>query len=84
MSRQHATPEDYALIFEQHRVGQKILDDLVARFGRRKGAGKDGISRVLDTFEYEGQRQVLDFICSRINEANGVDDNADIEASFDE
>lgn len=81
---QIATPDDYAAIFEQHKTGQKILDDLVRRFGRRANGAKDGISRVLDTFEYQGQREVLDFICLRINQANGVEDNEDIEASIDE
>jgi hypothetical protein len=79
-----ATKEDYALIFESHKVGQKILEDLTRRFAHRSKSADDGIGRVLDTFEYQGQRNVLDFICLRISQANGVDDYEDIEVSTDE
>ena len=69
-----ASPQDYADIFETHRTGQKIYEDLVARFGMVRNQG-DGIDRILNTFEYQGQRKVIEFITRRINQANGVDDN---------
>ena len=81
---QKATPEDYAFIFEQHRVGKKVLDDLITRFAYRKTRAGDGIGRVLDTFEYEGQRNVIDFIASRIEKANEVKVDDDIQVSVDE
>ena len=78
---ERATADDYAHIFEG-RVGGKILDDLTRRFARRKHS--TGIDRILDTAEYNGQRNVLDFINNQINLANGVDDDADIKAQIDE
>lgn len=81
---QKATPEDYALIFEQHRVGQKILDDLITRFARRGGNKTDGISRVLDTFEYQGQRNIIDFIALRIEQSNVGNNDEHTQVSIDE
>lgn len=69
-----ATPQDYADIFEDHRTGQKIYEDLIARFGMVRGQAT-GIDRVLNTFEYQGQRKVIEFITRRINQANGVDND---------
>lgn len=66
-----ATPEDYKLIFEDHRVGQKIFEDLLLRFGRLP-AKEGGIDRVLNQFEYSGQRRVIDHIALRIDQANGT------------
>ena len=80
-----ATPEDYALIFESHRVGQKILEDLIARFGHTR-SHSEGIDRILDTFEKAGQRKVVDYIALQINKSHGVRDyaNEDITVSVDE
>lgn len=77
-----ATPDDYALIFDVNRTGQKILDDLLKRFANKR-RGNEGINRILDTFEYQGQRNVLDYIVTQINKANGVNDDSDITADFD-
>lgn len=82
--QQKATPEDYALIFETHKVGQRVLDDLITRFARRGGGQKDGITRVLDTFEYQGQRNIIDFIALRIEQSNEVKNESDIQVSVDE
>lgn len=69
-----ATPEDYSLIFESSRIGQKIYADLLARFGRIP-SNSSGIDRILDQFQYAGQRKVIEFITLRINQANGVQEN---------
>ncbi len=69
-----ATPEDYQLIFEVHKTGQRIFEDLIQRFGRVPGKA-EGIDRVLDQFEYAGQRKVIEYITLRINQANGVDND---------
>ncbi len=69
-----ATPKDYELIFEDNKTGQKIYDDLVARFGKIPDKS-NGIDRVLDQFQYAGQRKVIEFITMRINQANGVEEN---------
>jgi hypothetical protein len=66
-----ATPEDYKMIFEEHRVGQKVFEDLLLRFGSLP-VKDGGIDRILNQFEYSGQRRVIDHIALRIDQANGV------------
>lgn len=81
---QTATPEDYALIFETNKIGQRILDDLIKRFAYESSNHTDGLSRILNTFEEKGSRRPIDFIVLQINRANGVNDNEDIHVSSDE
>lgn len=71
-----ATPEDYQLIFEDHKVGQKIFEDLLLRFGSLPPK-QGGLDRVLNQFEYAGQRRVIDYIALRLDQANGVRSNGD-------
>lgn len=78
-----ATPEDYKLIFEDHRVGRLIYDDLINRFGAMP-AKQGGLDRILDQFEYSGKRRVIEFITLRINQANGVKDDEMVEIPVDE
>lgn len=68
---QVATPEEYKQIFEDNRIGQKVFEDLILRFGSLP-AKSGGIDRVLNHFEYSGQRRVIDHIALRIDQANGV------------
>jgi hypothetical protein len=68
------TPQDYADLFEIDKRGQRILDDLIARFVR-PSVTDGGIDAVLKTYERLGQRKPLDFITSMINRANGVADD---------
>lgn len=70
-------PEDYKLIFEDNRTGQKIFEDLLLKFGRLP-AKEGGIDRVLNQFEYSGQRRVIDFIALRIDQANGLKNQGEI------
>ena len=77
-----AKPDDYALIFEVNKTGQKVLDDLIKRFAN-KGNGGAGIDRILNTFEYQGQRNVLDYIINQVNKANGVNDDSEITVELD-
>ena len=67
------TPQDYALIFDDHRIGAAILEDLILRF--TKPIKSTGIDRVLDSAVVQGRREVLDFILMRINQSNGVKDD---------
>lgn len=71
------TPEDYKLIFEDNRTGQKIFDDLVQRFGALPEK-QGGLDRVLNQFEYSGQRRIIDFIALRIDQANGARSNGEV------
>ena len=70
------TPDDYRDLFEIDRRGQRILEDLIARFVR-PAVTDGGIDAVLKTFERQGQRKPLDFIMQQINRANGAPDNND-------
>lgn len=73
------TPEDYKMVFEDHRVGAALLEDLTRRFAR-PAVVSGGIDAVLQTYQRDGMRRVIEFIISRINQANGVPDaNADTD-----
>lgn len=72
------TPQQYADLFEADIRGQAILEDLVRRFSRpAKRTG--GIDAVLETYHRDGARSVVEFILSRINQANGVTQHAEDE-----
>jgi hypothetical protein len=75
-----AYPEDYSLIFESHRVGQKVLEDLVARFGNNPYV-KGGHEAERQTSFNAGKLEVVNFILSRIDAHNGVDPNSDEETT---
>jgi len=64
-------PKDYQQIFENNKVGAWIYEDLVSRFAGCS-RGSEGIDRILDTFEAQGARKVIEFITLRINQGNGV------------
>lgn len=69
--RYRPTPADYKLIFEDHKVGAAILDDLILRF--MKGpVTRGGIDAVLQTYANGGQQRVLNHIANQINRANNV------------
>jgi len=70
-----ASPEAYRRIFEDSREGAAILEDLIRRFSHVQSGS--GIDRILNMTEQKGRRDVLDFIVSQINRANGVRDAAD-------
>lgn len=66
----------YARVFEGHAEAKLVLDDLVTRFGGGlfvKG-GEEGRRQT----DYNlGRRAVIDFIVTRINQANGLDPNTE-------
>lgn len=77
MTKDHEiTPRDYADLFETDKRGARILEDLIRRFVRPP-VTEGGIDAVLKTYDRLGQRRPLDFICTMIDRANGVqvDDN---------
>lgn len=71
MSKQ-LTEHDYKRLFDEDPAGAAILEDLVSRFSM--GPSFDEHNAVLKTYFREGQRSVINFILSRINRANGVND----------
>ncbi|TYL44132.1 hypothetical protein [Dickeya sp. ws52] len=70
-------PEDYRRIFEETPGGQQVLEELTRRFGGAVYV-KGGPEGDRQTCFNAGQRDVLDFILRRLNEADGVND--DVEA----
>ena len=78
MSRTKPTPQDYAALFEDDRRGAAILEDLTQIFAR-PAVVKGGIDAVLETYQRDGQRRVLEHIVSQINRASGVDVNQEEE-----
>lgn len=72
----HAPPEPldpavYARVFEGHREGIQILEEL-ARIFARPAVLKGGIDAIIQTYHHNGQRSVVEFIVNKINTANGV------------
>ncbi len=66
------TPETYLNVFESHPEGRLILEDLTRRFAR-PAVCKGGIDAVLETYQRDGQRRVLEYIVNQINRANGAE-----------
>lgn len=71
--RRPLAPEAYARVFENHPDGKAVLEDLVARFGRSIYV-KGGPEGDRETCKNAGNREVLDFIISRINQAGGLNE----------
>lgn len=68
------TPAEYKALFEDDRRGAAILEHLTLTFAR-PAVVKGGIDAVLETYQRDGQRRVLEFIVTQINRAHGVDAN---------
>lgn len=68
------TPAEYAALFEDDRRGAAILEHLTRTFAR-PAVVTGGIDAVLETYQRDGQRRVLEFIVNQINRAHGVDVN---------
>lgn len=76
--RQALPPEAYARVFDGFPEGRQILEELVARFGGNPYV-RGGHEADRETAYRAGQRRVVDFILTRINQANGVHDAPDDE-----
>lgn len=76
MIREPLPPEVYARVFEGMPEGQQILEELIVRF-HRGAVLAGGIDAIIQTYHREGERRVVDFLVSRINQAHGVDPNED-------
>jgi len=73
MIQHPVTPEDYRTLFEHTPLGVRILEDLWAKFARPP-VTEGGIDAVLKTFTRAGERNVLEHIVRKINQANQVPD----------
>lgn len=75
MSKPEALPaEVYARVFENHAEGRQILEELTRRFAR-PAVTAGGIDAILQTYQRDGSRKVIEFIVARINQAAGIDDH---------
>ncbi len=68
------TPKQFKELFEDDKRGAAILDSLILRF-TRKVYVPGGHEADRQTCYNAGQRDVIEFIVSQINRANGVDIN---------
>lgn len=75
------TEVTYRQVFEDSALGAAVLEDLVQRFSRCQAGS--GIDRVLNLSEHAGRQQVLNYILSKINQANGVQDESLDAQQFD-
>lgn len=72
------TPALYKELFEDDRRGAAILDALTTRFATKVYV-KGGHEADRQTCYNAGQRDVIEFIVSQINRANGVQLNQEEE-----
>jgi len=68
------TPQEYKALFQDDKRGAAILEHLTRAFAR-PAVVTGGIDAVLETYQRDGQRRVLEFIVNQINRAEGVDVN---------
>lgn len=74
MPSKQLTEHDYKHLFTETDQGEAILNDLVSRFSLPPSF--DEHNAEIKTYYRAGQRSVIDFILSRINRANGVQDDS--------
>lgn len=69
-----ADPSAYSRIFEGNQDGQQILDELCRVFAKNCYV-KGGRAAERETLVNLGERNVVEFIIKKINQANGVKDD---------
>lgn len=74
------TPADYQAIFENHRVGAAIFEELVSLFGGNPYV-KGGLEAQRETDARAGARRPIDYIVRQLNAANGHETVTDIQAT---
>jgi len=65
---QLATPEDYRQTFEGFKPGQKVLEDLLARFHDRAVYVRGGIEAQRETEARAAQKEVIGFILRKLGQ----------------
>lgn len=73
MTNKQPTNNDYKVLFQDMPGGEAILNDLINRFSLPPSF--DEHNAEIKTYYRAGQRSVVDFILSRINRANGVNED---------
>lgn len=75
--QQLATPEDYRHTFEGFKPGQKVLEDLVARFHDRAVWVPGGPEGARETEKRAAQKEVIGFILRKLGQVNDGGDDVD-------
>lgn len=76
MNEQERLDALYRDIFETDKRGVEIFDDLYRRFASKaKVHTNGGIDAVLKTYQDAAHREVIEYIVTRTNRANGVNDS---------
>lgn len=74
----------YRDIFETDQRGAAIFEDLYRRFARKaKVHTAGGIDAVLKTYQDAAHREVIEYIVTRVNRANGVNDSPNHQENLD-
>lgn len=72
-------PRIYRRLFEQDQDGAAVLEELTRIFARPPTV-TGGIDAILKTYADAGARRVLEFIVTKVNQANGVTDDVQEQA----
>lgn len=75
--REIATAEDYRQTFVGFKPGQKVLEDLCAKFHDREIHVAGGIEGQRETEKRAAQKNVLSFILRKAGQQIGGNENAD-------
>lgn len=75
--RELASAEDYRQTFVQFKAGQKVLEDLCARFHDREIHVPGGIEGQRETEKRAAQKNVVAFILRKAGQQIGGSENAD-------
>lgn len=75
--RQIATAEDYVATFEGFKPGQKVLEDLMAKFHDRATWAPGGVEGARETERRAAQKDVVGYILRRLGQTIGGESNAD-------
>jgi len=74
----------YRDIFETDKRGAEIFEDLYRRFASKaKVHTAGGIDAVLKTYQDAAHREVIEYIVTRVNRANGVNDSPNHQENHD-
>lgn len=61
-----AEPEDYVATFQGFKPGQKVLEDLTARYHDRRVYYPGGVDGQRETERRAAQKEVIEFILARL------------------
>lgn len=67
--RKEVNAEAYARLFQDAQDGPDVIDDLKRKFAF-SAVTKGGIDGILETYQRDGARRVIEYILSRIKQAN--------------